>query len=285
MAKEICGRCKCLYHNSLECPTLSAVDRESILNKYYSSGYKNEISFEVKNVDQLPPRAPRKLSSIKDVSQIFDTNTKQINGVAPNMVELINEFVSYKYKYDKKDFNFEKQVKEIIERKNISEISNLNIKQFLSSIEQKVNYGSKIENTIGFVGYCYQPYGSQKFPDFLFFTKHYIYPFEVKKSNSGRVVPNGAFTRGYNIYLFNEKKVIYCFLGEEHVDEEEQNTHKQYYSNVNAYAEEQYFKLYKKDKVYSYKPVPREAYQNLGKPKYNSQSYQKVIKYILNNEK
>jgi len=52
--------------------------------------------------------------------------------------------------------------------------------------------------------FVYSPYGSQKFPDFLVFTKKYIIPIEVKASTKEGIKPmwNSHLPRANGLYIF-----------------------------------------------------------------------------------
>lgn len=70
-----------------------------------------------------------------------------------------------------------------------------------------------------------QPYGSQDFPDFLVFTKKYVYSIECKfvEKDSKKPVWNGNVPKSQAIYIFGSyaKRETIFFLGEDVLPEEE----------------------------------------------------------------
>ncbi|APJ38692.1 hypothetical protein [Mycoplasmopsis pullorum] len=86
--------------------------------------------------------------------------------------------------------------------------------------------------------YIKEPFGSQNFPDFLIFTKNYIFPLEIKFSNkvNSLTTPkwNSNIPKGNSIYLFaNREKTNtpLLFFGNDYISNEIRNKMIKHFAN------------------------------------------------------
>lgn len=174
--------------------------------------------------------------------------------------------------------SFENQITKIVKEDIKSvRIKWANVKQRIlskNSCELTVNPWPLLENS-----YIYQPFGSQEFPDFLFFTKKFIVPVEVKFStskDSGKTVNinsvkpmwNSNLPKGNGIYIFGVAgKRTTFFLGSSILDTETRKSLNKFFDDIGA--GEDGFDLTRKMEVYlkelpnpfGFKPYMRRAFE------------------------
>lgn len=135
--------------------------------------------------------------------------------------------------------------------------------------------------------FVYQPYGSQKHPDFLVFTKRKIYCIECKSSKqSNTPMWNSNLPNGDNIYLFllhkNNKNELTFFLGKDVLSDKEVITMKKQSEENKNHSESKNENSKSRIKIYY-----RETYQDTSKKEdyFNDTNLENVIKFIKKQEK
>ena len=166
--------------------------------------------------------------------------------------------------------NFVKELKRIeFTRLDKEELINKEKKQWekLKKEVQKKEKNELITNNFSpsvTNGFVYSPYGSQNYPDFLFFTSKYIIPVELKSSKVARPVWNSHLPRKNGLYIFvacGEKSDITFFRGVDVIDKDLSNKLIGFFEKARKTEEDFIESLKEKDKSErGWKPYIRIAY-------------------------
>ena len=146
---------------------------------------------------------------------------------------------------------------------------------YKSMFKQSIEQDNKVIDNETYLNYHYisQPFGSQRYPDFLIFDKDCVLCVELKfsKGKTAKPVWNSGLPRFYGLYLFGSygRNDITFFRGCDILDDQDRELLKGFFDEE-LKRSESFNSMYMSDQEFGFSTYARKAYQQT--QKHNSEA-------------